>query len=186
MFKNQQNQILDKYFCMLSTLNDLLFRVWLEFCCIRLPVISFGRLFPVNFLKTEKPGIGKIFSKWNWIKGDISCGSVIALHLFFMTCFFPQVRPSTLMSIFWREPRVSQDSLETPEFLEETDYLDLKETEVKNIDISAIQQKKIVFRVLYTVWLFHSNSVREFFLSLLHNKTLLHAVKALHMAVYSI
>lgn len=69
MFKNQQNQILDKYFCMLSTLNDLLFRVWLEFCCIRLPVISFGRLFPVNFLKTEKPGIGKIFSKWNWIKG---------------------------------------------------------------------------------------------------------------------
>lgn len=46
------------------------------------------------------------------------------------------------MSIFWREPRVSLDSLETPEFLEETDYLDLKETEVKNIDISAIQQKK--------------------------------------------
>lgn len=150
MFKNQQNQILDKYFCMLSTLNDLLFRVWLEICCIRLPVISFGRLFPVNFLKTEKPGIGKIFSKWNWITGDISCGSVIALHLFFMTCFFPQVRPSTLMSIFWREPRVSQDSLEIPEFLEETDYLDLKETEVKNIDISAIQQKKIVFRMWYT------------------------------------
>lgn len=48
-----------------------------------------------------------------------------------------------LMLIFWREPRVSQDSLETPEFLEETDYLDLKETEVKNIDISAIQQKKL-------------------------------------------
>lgn len=151
MFKNQQNQILDKYFCMLSTLNDLLFRVWLEFCCIRLPVISFGRLFPVNFLKTEKPGIGKIFSKWNWIKGDISCGSVIALHLFFMTCFFPQARPSTLMSIFWREPRVSQDSLETPEFLEETDYLDLKETEVKNIDISAIQQKNCIQSVVHSL-----------------------------------
>lgn len=151
MFKNQQNQILDKYFCMLSTLNDLLFRVWLEFCCIRLPVISFGRLFPVNFLKTEKPGIGKIFSKWNWIKGDIPYRGLIALHLFFMTCFFPQVRQSMLMSIFWREPRVSLDSRETPEFLEETDYLDLKETEVKNIDISAIQQKNCIQSVVHSL-----------------------------------
>lgn len=53
------------------------------------------------------------------------------------------------MSIFWREPRVSQDSLETPEFLEETDYLDLKETEVKNIDISAIQQKNCIQSVVH-------------------------------------
>lgn len=93
----------------------------------------------------------KIFSKWNWIKGDIPCRGLIALHLFFMTCFFPQARPSTLMSIFWREPRVSQDSLETPEFLEETDYLDLKETEVKNIDISAIQQKNCTQSVVHSL-----------------------------------